>query len=99
MSVIEIISPDDFHHHLRDGTETLANTLQHATRQFSKVIVMPNTQPPVRTVNDAKSYRDRIVSCLPKNTPSESFTPMVRCMYFFVLFLYFAVVIYEIMCL
>ena len=75
MSVIEIIAPDDFHHHLRDGTETLKSTLEHATRQFSKVIVMPNLQPPVRNLKDAAAYRERILSGIPKT--SDPFTPLV----------------------
>eukprot|EP01039_Chlorochromonas_danica_P008399 gene8399-9258_t len=60
-SSLEIIQPDDFHHHLRDG-EVLPHVLQHAERQFKRIIAMPNLKPPVRTLADALAYRERILS-------------------------------------
>jgi len=58
---LEIIRPDDWHVHLRDGAmlETVVNFTAH---QFARAIVMPNLSPPVTTVEAAKSYRDRIRS-------------------------------------
>lgn len=73
---LEIIAPDDFHHHLRDGEETLKHVLQHVTRQFSRVIVMPNLQPPVRSLQDAIQYRERIIESLPPES-SRNFTPLM----------------------
>ena len=70
---ITILAPDDFHQHLRDGSELLRGLLTHASRQFNRVLVMPNLQPPVRTVADATNYRDRIVSALP-NGPTPLMT-------------------------
>ncbi|RYY83882.1 dihydroorotase [archaeon] len=58
---LEIIQPDDFHHHLRDG-DALPSVVQHAERYFSRVIAMPNLKPPVRTLADARAYHDRIRS-------------------------------------
>ena len=60
MDEIEILQPDDFHHHLRDG-DALQHVLQLAARQFRNVLVMPNLKPPVRTVADATAYRQRIL--------------------------------------
>ena len=48
---LEIALPDDFHHHLRDG-EVLENIVQHASRSFGRVVVMPNIKPPVRTLDE-----------------------------------------------
>ena len=77
MTELEIICPDDFHHHLRDGSEILSNTVEHASRQFSRVIVMPNLTPPVRNVSEASAYKERILSSLPKSLAPDSFTPMM----------------------
>ena len=63
--MIEIISPDDFHHHLRDGSEVLTHLLRHVTKQFERAIVMPNLQPPVRTLLDAQEYHSRIIKSSP----------------------------------
>jgi dihydroorotase len=56
--IIEV--PDDFHHHLRDG-EVLPDVVEHASRTFGNVLCMPNIKPPVRSVEEAAAYRDRIV--------------------------------------
>ena len=72
--MIEIISPDDFHQHLRDGPEVLSDTLTHVTKQFKRAIVMPNLQPPIRTLQDAQAYHDRIIDSLP---PKSNFTPLM----------------------
>lgn len=56
---IEILQPDDFHHHFRDG-ESLKDVVLHAAKSFRRVIAMPNLKPPVRTVADAEAYRQRI---------------------------------------
>lgn len=36
--MIEIIQPDDFHHHLRDG-DSLKDVVQFAKQSFGRVIV------------------------------------------------------------
>ena len=64
--MIEIAYPDDFHHHLRDG-DSLKDVVQLAARSFSRVVAMPNLKPPVRTLEDAIAYRDRIKSCIEDN--------------------------------
>ena len=61
---LTITRPDDWHLHLRDG-EALASVLAHTARQFGRAIVMPNLKPPVTTVEQAATYRERIVAALP----------------------------------
>lgn len=56
---IEIILPDDFHHHFRDG-DVLNNTVSHAMKRFGKCIAMPNTVPPIRNKQEAHEYFLRI---------------------------------------
>lgn len=55
--------PDDWHIHLRDD-QALATTVPHAANSFNRVICMPNLVPPVKNVNDARAYRERILQHL-----------------------------------
>jgi len=64
MDSITITRPDDWHIHLRDGA-ALATTVPHAARIFGRAIVMPNLRPPVSTLQDAISYRERIMPAVP----------------------------------
>jgi dihydroorotase len=73
-NMIELPHPDDFHHHLRDG-DALNDVVQLAAKQFRSVIVMPNLKPPIRTVNDAHAYRQRILSCTSELFPD--FNPLM----------------------
>ncbi len=72
---LEIIRPDDWHVHLRDGNmlETVVNFTAH---QFARAIVMPNLTPPVTTVELARDYRSRIKSVVRE---SLSFEPLMTC--------------------
>jgi len=78
---IQIIRPDDWHVHLRDG-EVLKTTLQDTARYFGRAIVMPNLLPPVTSVELALQYKARIDQAL-KATPQQanhnaaSFTPLM----------------------
>jgi dihydroorotase len=60
---LSLTQPDDWHIHLRDGAE-LSRTVNDAARQFNRVIVMPNLQPPVTTAAQAEKYHDAILSAL-----------------------------------
>lgn len=60
MEELKIKKPHDFHHHLRDG-EVLPDVIEHASASFSGILVMPNIKPPVRCVEDAEAYRNRIL--------------------------------------
>ena len=70
---LTLLRPDDWHIHLRDG-KLLPCTVADASRQFSRAIVMPNLVPPVRTLEDAQVYRERILAALPA---SRDFTPLM----------------------
>ncbi len=64
MQTLNLTRPDDWHLHLRDG-DMLAAVLPDTARQFARAIVMPNLKPPVRTLADARAYRERILAALP----------------------------------
>ncbi|MHB1229484.1 MAG: dihydroorotase [Halothiobacillus sp.] len=64
MNELVIRQPDDWHVHLRDGAMLTAVALFTA-RQCRRAIVMPNLVPPVATVAEALSYRDRILAAVP----------------------------------
>jgi dihydroorotase len=64
MDRIEIIRPDDWHLHLRDGAYLRA-VAPDTARRFERAIVMPNLKPPVTTTALALAYRDRVLAALP----------------------------------
>lgn len=70
---ITITKPDDWHLHLRDG-DMLKGVIAHTSANFARAIIMPNLVPPVITVADAISYRDRILSAKPAD---HDFTPLM----------------------
>jgi dihydroorotase len=70
MKKLTITRPDDWHLHLRDGA-ALKAVLPHTVRQFARAIIMPNLKPPVRSVADAASYRDRIIAAIPAGNQFE----------------------------
>jgi dihydroorotase len=63
---IEIIKPDDWHVHFRDG-KILQAVVPETTRHFARSIVMPNLDPPILKGVDAKKYKERIEKAIPKN--------------------------------
>jgi dihydroorotase len=73
LTTLSITRPDDWHLHLRDG-EALKTTVAHSARVFGRAIVMPNLKPPVTTVAQALSYRQRILSCAPQGS---TFDPLM----------------------
>lgn len=62
--------PDDWHLHFRDGA-MLAETVPATARVFRRAIVMPNLTPPVTTVAQAESYRQRIRESVPEGVDFE----------------------------
>lgn len=70
MNSLTIITPDDWHLHLRD-TPYLQAVVADTARQFGRAIIMPNLVPPVRSCEDALAYRDRILAALPANSQFE----------------------------
>lgn len=73
MNKLTIITPDDWHLHLRD-TPYMEAVVNDTARQFGRAIIMPNLIPPVRTCAEAMAYRQRILAALPAAT---SFTPLM----------------------
>ena len=61
---LNLIRPDDWHLHLRDGA-LMQSVLPDTARQFARAIVMPNLKPPVTTTEQALEYRQRILAALP----------------------------------
>ena len=72
---IELIQPDDWHLHIRDG-EVMKDVLADTARQFARAIIMPNLKSPVTTVDLANAYRARIEGQL-KALGMNSFTPLM----------------------
>ncbi len=59
-------------HFRQDGR--LASVVPFTARQFGRAIVMPNTIPYIRTVDEAARYRDRIMAAVPSGA---DFTPLM----------------------
>jgi dihydroorotase len=72
---IELITPDDWHLHIRDG-DLMRDVLADTARQFARAIIMPNLKPPVTTVELAKAYRSRIEANL-KSLGINHFEPLI----------------------
>ena len=70
---ISLLRPDDWHLHLRDG-KILKGVLSHTARVFRRAIIMPNLDPPITTVKQAKDYKNRIIQSIPKGA---FFTPLM----------------------
>ena len=58
---ISILKPDDWHLHLRDG-KILKGVLNFSADVFSRAIIMPNLDPPITTLDQAREYKQRIIS-------------------------------------
>ncbi len=75
MQEFQILQPDDWHLHLRDGT-ALALTVNATARVFRRAIVMPNLKPPVTGTAEALAYRARILAALDAAV-SRDFEPLM----------------------
>ena len=63
---VSITRPDDWHVHLRRG-EIMEMAARHTAARFARAMVMPNLSPPVRTVAEARVYRDEIAAAAGAN--------------------------------
>ena len=70
---ITIKKPFDSHVHLRRGAILRAVT-PHTTKRFWGGIVMPNTEPPIETVEGAAEYKKEILAAIPSG---ETFEPLM----------------------
>ena len=73
MNQITLTRPDDWHLHLRDGA-AMQSVLPDTAKRFARAIVMPNLKPPVRTMEEARAYRERILAALPAGS---NFQPLM----------------------
>ena len=73
MEEIEIIKPDDWHVHFRDG-KILQNVVPETTRHFARAIIMPNLLPPILKGIDAVKYKERVKKAIPKK---DHFLPLM----------------------
>ena len=73
MTSLTLTLHDDWHIHLRDEA-ALDTTVPDIARWAGRAIVMPNLTEPVRTVNDALAYRQRILAARP---PESHFDPLM----------------------
>ncbi|NDE55732.1 MAG: dihydroorotase [Gammaproteobacteria bacterium] len=73
MDHLSLSRPDDWHVHLRDG-DAMAAIVGATARQFGRALVMPNLQPPITRVQEALSYRARILAGLNQEHP---FNPLM----------------------
>ena len=67
---LQIAIPDDWHLHLRDGG-AMRDVVTHSASRFGRAVIMPNLQPPITTVTEARAYRQRIIDALPENSTFE----------------------------
>lgn len=65
LNTLTLLQPDDWHAHLRDGL-SLKRTVPDLAKQFARAICMPNTVPPIKTVEEALAYRERIIAHVPE---------------------------------
>jgi len=73
MQRITITRPDDWHLHVRDN-DYLTDVVPHTAAMFERAIIMPNLKPPVTTVEQALSYRQRIIAAKPAD---NNFNPLM----------------------
>ena len=71
---IKIIRPDDWHVHLREGNMLEAVT-RYSSRASHRSIVMPNLEIPITTSQQARDYKEMILSV----SKGNSFLPLVPC--------------------
>jgi dihydroorotase len=72
---LEIALPDDFHAHLRQVPGMAAYARREAL-SFGRVLVMPNTLPPVASAHGLAAYRGEIEAAL-AGAPGGGFTPLM----------------------
>ena len=72
-NLLEIIQPDDWHIHLREG-DMLELVANFSSRINNRCVAMPNTIDPITTYNKAKIYKEQI-----KKLSYKNFEPLIPC--------------------
>ena len=70
MKTFNIIKPDDWHIHLREGV-VLKNIINFTSEYFGRAVIMPNTKDPIISIDKAMLYKKLIIESLPKNSKFE----------------------------
>jgi dihydroorotase len=65
-----INNPVDMHLHIRQG-DMLKKVLPETTKQFSGAVIMPNTIPPITSLEGVLKYKEEILEC------DSNFTPLM----------------------
>ena len=68
---IDILKPDDWHVHLREG-QILSTVLPFTYNSFASALIMPNLENPITDISLAETYYDEICRQIPKEI---NFTP------------------------
>ena len=68
---IDILKPDDWHVHLREG-QILSTVLPFTYNSFASALIMPNLENPVTNISLAETYYSEICKQIPKEI---KFTP------------------------
>ena len=71
---LNIIKPDDWHVHLREG-EMLKAVINYSTRINARCIIMPNLEVPITTSNLGLTYKKEIEKLVELN----NFMPLIPC--------------------
>ena len=72
-NLLEIIQPDDWHIHFREG-DMLELVANFSSRINNRCVAMPNTIDPITTYNKAKIYKEQI-----KKSSYKKFEPLIPC--------------------
>lgn len=67
---VSLRAPDDFHVHLRQAP-LLGPVVRETSRWFPRVLVMPNTVPPVTTPDGLRAYGEEILRAVPAGRTME----------------------------
>ena len=62
---IDILKPDDWHVHLREG-QILSTVLPFTYNSFASALIMPNLENPITDISLAEAYYDEICKQIPK---------------------------------
>ena len=73
MTYLEIIKPDDWHVHFREG-EFLEKLVPETSKLYNRAIVMPNLSTPITNSKLAKNYKNQILKFSKIN---KSFNPLM----------------------
>ena len=62
---IDILKPDDWHVHLREG-QILSTVLPFTYNSFASALIMPNLENPVTNISLAETYYSEICRRIPR---------------------------------